>query len=428
MELYSGTEDDNTKKRRSEALIRAQYNSINDYMNNLSGITGNVLINGDMTAFGHGSEWDKISSLVRTLNRPYYYGLGNHDIENNFGNCTNNGCFKNSLSSLIQHVNNRPLPISFDHRSYGQSWYTVHEGSFGYAVNFGTICSIQLQHDPKMNKTAEANFWSSRPEKFSIFENFNWVEAQLRTARNNGQTIIVNIHSNDRIPSNYITLFRQYGVAAVFSGHIHTSYGRAGSVGNIPHFRSGSTALSTYLILEQYTDRLEIYSVSCNNWRVGRREHTISLHPPSFVPDPNSRYQIVTALNNSSALDMNPNNNNVHLWRYEGQNNAQWRFTYDQSRSSYVIRNVSNQNLVLAWNVPSTNNNVFATPFVPNNDEHYWIIEPFQDGYIFKNKRDESLVLDVVGSSTGNGTNIVVHNRHSLNTTARNQTFFIRRI
>ncbi|MFV1457545.1 hypothetical protein VJ282_33675, partial [Bacillus mycoides] len=73
------------------------------------------------------------------------------------------------------------------------------------------------------------------------------------------------------------------------------------------------------------------------------------------------------------------------------------------SKQAYKINPLYRNHLALVWNVPSSDRNVFVTPStdLPSQlDEHYWIVEPFQNGYVFKNKRDSNLVLDVVRSVT----------------------------
>ncbi|MBT2579013.1 metallophosphoesterase [Bacillus sp. ISL-8] len=415
------SETESTKAQRSEALIREQYNNINSYMNTVP--NGSVIINGDVTAFGHGWQWDKMNhTLLPILNRPYYYGLGNHDITNNYNDCASNGCFKNSMRYLIDHVQSRGIPATqFDYIRTTGSYYYTYQGSFAYVMNFGNICSIQLQYDPQLNLTASQGSLSDS-NKYIIVPNFNWIQNQLRSASESGKTIIVHIHSSANLTPDLGSLFQQYGVVAIFAGHIHTSLGYVGSYNSIPIFRSASASQRGYLILEHFQDRLDIYAVRNNNWRDNKELlRSISIpEPPKF----NGTFQIVTALNNSSVLNLNLANN-VTLWSNLENNYQRWNFTYDPSKDAYVIRSASNQYLVLAWNVPSADRNVFATSG-PTLDEHYWIIEHFQDGYIFRNKKDPNLVLDVVASAVDNGTNIVVHNRHPLNTTNRNQTFFIR--
>ncbi|OUB55610.1 metallophosphoesterase [Bacillus thuringiensis] len=434
-------ESDSNKNQRSEALIREQYNDINNYINNLpSNVNAAVLINGDMTAFGHGTEWSKIKNLINTLNRPYYYGVGNHDIENNFNDCANNGCFKNSLNELISHVQNRNIPSSqFDHKSesHWSGWGngTNHHGSFAYSFDIGNINFIQLQHNPTMERKATPTITNTN--QYHIYPNRNWLENQLRRARDTGKIIIVNVHVKGNIPNDYAQLLQNYGVTAVFSGHYHTSLGTNGSVGNIPAFISGSASQRTYLILEQFLDRLDIYTVRCNGWRNHRqlvRTIPLSMELPIF----SGRYKIVTALNNSSVVNMDPNNCNnfnicnVNLWQNSDVSQQLWDFRYDSSKQAYQISTPArNFNNALAWNAPNpaTDRDVIVAPFHSNYDEHYWVIERGNSGFIFRNKRNPNLVMDVQDARTANGTNIKVNQLHPTTSVFRSaQEFHLRKM
>ncbi|MGE6619909.1 metallophosphoesterase [Bacillus mycoides] len=417
-------ENDNTKYQVSEELIRNQYHDINNYMAELpSSVNGAVLINGDITAYGHNDlqhpQWTKAKVFMNSLNRPYYFGLGNHDLDND---CYNQGCFKNSLNFLIKHVEERRISSNrFDYTKtfLGAFQGYKYEGSFAYSFDIGNICFIQLQHTDTFLKSVPGSI-TGNTNTYTISPNINFFEEQLQKARDSGKIIIVNVHA-EIYTSVYQNLLNQYGVVACFSGHYHLTLGRSGSFGGIPNFRSGSASQRTYLILEQYVNRLEIYTVRDNNWRNRQLVHTI------FTPI-SGNHTIVSAISiwpTTKVLDRDPNNNNIHLWKYEGQNNAQWNFRYEQSKDAYVIRNISNQNLVLAWNDQGGSKNVFANPFVPTYEEHYWIIEPFQNGYVFKNKKQPNLVLSVDNTGVPNGTNISVRERLPVNTSLKDQTFLI---
>ncbi|MDY7965670.1 phosphatidylinositol-specific phospholipase C domain-containing protein [Bacillus thuringiensis] len=134
----------------------------------------------------------------------------------------------------------------------------------------------------------------------------------------------------------------------------------------------------------------------------------------------NGVFQIVTALNNSSVLDVNPNHN-VTLWSNNGGNHQKWEFIH-YSGEIHLIRNIGYPNLYLSVNFA----NVIAA--TRNNIHHWaqwWKMERFQDGYRIIHF-DSNYVLDVASDETKNGTNIIVYNNHPLNTKSRNQTFFIR--
>ncbi|MEI4605964.1 RICIN domain-containing protein [Bacillus cereus] len=410
------SEDRATRRRRSEALIREQYENINSYTEHPNRINrpSAVIINGDITEFGHNDiwhperQWDTMNGLFRVLRRPYYYGLGNHDIENNFGHCQGNNCFAASIESLIRHIRPRLPANLFDYRREGVRY----AGSFAYVVNFGRICSIQLHNDPTME---------ARTLSINLHANLPWVSNRLRRARDEGRIIIVNIHQTRGLTPEYTNLFREVGVAAIFSGHIHAFLGRMGSVGNIPLFYSGSASQRTYLTLEHYPNELRIFSVRCNDWQ-GHRQlvQTIPIPPPQFPAE----IQIVTALNNSSVLDLNEDNNNVTLWSNHRGLNQRWAIQHISGNAYRILsRILSATGLFLTGDVYRPNSNVFLAPST-GLPEQSWLMEESGDGYIFKNQRNPNLVLDVAGGRTNNGTNLILSTRHNGN----NQRFFIRSI
>ncbi|MGE6553458.1 metallophosphoesterase [Bacillus mycoides] len=389
-----------------------------------------VIVNGDITAFGHnhiGSperQWDMMTGtsalnrgLFGILARPLYFGLGNHDLDTRCGITSENYCFNSSLENLERHIRNHNLIADF-HRQSGITGRTV--GSFAYVVNFGRICSIQLNDFPTFNRMSSTHH---------IHENFDWLRNRLQVARNSGQIIIINIHQpfHSSLTPRYRDLFQEFGVLAIFGGHWHGSVGHVGSVGNIPVFLSGGASQRTYLILEHYQDRFEIFSVRCNDWR-RERQLVRTIPIPTSQPHINGRFQIATALDTFRVVDYDhrDRNHNVHLWhdlRNAAATHTQqlWNISYDPQRDAHVIRNQRDQNRVLSVDL-TTSTSVFAYPFGPFEDQ-YWIIEPNQGGYIFRNLQNRNLVLDVYRSRTANGTNILVH--PFSNTT--NQRFVLRR-
>ncbi|MFW5436835.1 TULIP family P47-like protein [Paenibacillus apiarius] len=124
-------------------------------------------------------------------------------------------------------------------------------------------------------------------------------------------------------------------------------------------------------------------------------------------------YKIVTALNDSSVVDMSlQKNGDVHLWKYGGALNQKWKLINDETKKAYQFKNMYDESLVLAWNDYMDSRNVFATPN-QGKDEHYWLLEDTGDGYyILKNKKYPYFVLDVDKADTDNGTNIKVNEQH----------------
>uniref|UniRef100_A0A915HZB0 Calcineurin-like phosphoesterase domain-containing protein n=1 Tax=Romanomermis culicivorax TaxID=13658 RepID=A0A915HZB0_ROMCU len=87
-----------------------------------------VIINGDLTAFGHHDELATFETLLEEarlkLGIPFYMGLGNHDYANNVDDCYDNNCAQRMVrlgtSSLeFQKHTNRP-DWSFLQKTYDE--------------------------------------------------------------------------------------------------------------------------------------------------------------------------------------------------------------------------------------------------------------------------------------------------------------------
>ncbi|MEJ9209539.1 RICIN domain-containing protein, partial [Paenibacillus larvae] len=413
MDDGDNSESDSETRSVSERLIREQYQDINSYTNSVP--NSSVLINGDITAFGHGWQRDKMKNLLSTLNKKYYYGLGNHDIENNKNDCAMDECFRASMQDYQIHVDGHKLPksqVDFEKKEYMTVlWY---EGSFYYTVDFGGIYSIQLNNFPTMTASCGMNGYGK--PGYTMEPNLDWLEQKLKFASQSGKIIIVNVHKPDDWKGGpnerFKKLLKDYDVAAVFCGHYHKQCGRkyqySDYFGDVPVFLSGSASQRTYLILELsiYRKEINIYSVRDNNWKNKKLEQRIEIN--SLI---NGKYQIATALNDKSVLDLN-GPNHVTLWENNGGSHQRWNFVYDKKKEAYQIYSVSDKNLVLAWNAIPNSRQVFATPN-QYKEEHYWLLEATGDGYyIIKNKKEPTLVLDVTDSETANGTKIKVHPQH----------------
>ncbi|WP_255260328.1 binary toxin-like calcium binding domain-containing protein [Bacillus cereus] len=127
----------------------------------------------------------------------------------------------------------------------------------------------------------------------------------------------------------------------------------------------------------------------------------------------NGNYQIVSALNTDSVIDLDQSSNNTVLWKNNNANNQKWKLVYSPLKKAYQIKSMANENLVLTWSHNSSNpKNVNATSN-QNRDEQYWIPESTTDGYFYlKNKMNPGKFLDVNGTGS-NGTNIIAENKNS---------------
>ncbi|WP_353054847.1 insecticidal delta-endotoxin Cry8Ea1 family protein [Bacillus thuringiensis] len=138
----------------------------------------------------------------------------------------------------------------------------------------------------------------------------------------------------------------------------------------------------------------------------------IPVNPIEEPPVTEGTYQIVTALNNSSVLDMEtpslaPNLYRVALWQNGGGYNQKWNFVYDSSQDAYQIKVLSPNYLSLSWQGDSINVYVDHQAVFPIR--HYWKVENAGNGYVYlRAKQDPNKVMAVSNGSSANGTGIIV--------------------
>ncbi len=88
-----------------------------------------LVINGDLTAYGHESEFNNYWELWQNPFKDIIYpGLGNHDYDHNVGNCFHNNCAKRMCAYIVdwyseklKHPYTRMLTIDYAGESY--NWF-----------------------------------------------------------------------------------------------------------------------------------------------------------------------------------------------------------------------------------------------------------------------------------------------------------------
>jgi cytolysin (calcineurin-like family phosphatase) len=265
--LPSDLKTEDQIKENSSRQIRQQYESMNQLAkqrrdsDNSFPVQG-VLLNGDLTAFGHDWQFDKFKELVGILEPKYYPGLGNHDYSNNVDDTYNN----NAASRMVDYMhgwlrfNTASLNYDFSERSYYKfpELRTDYAGSLAYSFNIGKVHFVQLQNFPTyMDDWNSWNGGAARRDFYYVRPSFYWLKNDLAIARNRGDVIVVSLHDyHDNFiepgVSEFNAIVKQYGVSAVFAGHIHSDCGRIGSVGgsDIPFFRSGAASYQDYLVAD----------------------------------------------------------------------------------------------------------------------------------------------------------------------------------
>lgn len=282
--------DDPDKEARSKALIDLQYSDIANFRSRYGGPAAvPVMVNGDITAFGHGSERSFMKSVFEDkLQGLYDYGLGNHDYANNVDDCFLNNCAAGSIRDLKERYWGKAESMDLAARKSGLT--TIYYGSLAYSKSYGDVHLVQLNNEP----TYSVNFSSGNPITPTVYEitpALDWLEKDLAKARAKGKIIILNMHKvyrwagSDEQLSRFRDMIDKYRVTAVFGGHDHWGAGehftaKKGEIfGHVPVFMSGAASQKTYLIATFTADRqrLIVTVVRNSHWRDRKIESEIAV-------------------------------------------------------------------------------------------------------------------------------------------------------
>lgn len=222
-----------------------------------------LIINGDITEFGHSKERSAVQERFKMApsSKPgplILPGLGNHDYDQNVGDCANNGCARDAVCdhiAWVQTIQNKSRGVNFDYRfTSGGGTPSQHTGSLSYSVDVGKLHIVQLNLEPTYTRQFEGGTLDSRIY-FNIENAMNWLSADLRDAKRRGQVSIVNLHKrtnwqNPQVRTGaFEALLEETGVIAVFAGHYHTQIGRWTTIGKVPVFQTGALLNRSYLAL-----------------------------------------------------------------------------------------------------------------------------------------------------------------------------------
>lgn len=239
-----------------------------------------VFLNGDVTAYGHGGEWRfMLSDLGHRLVPDRYWGLGNHDYENNVSHsdgegCFNNGCARDSIYHLQDAARKWNLD-AFDLRTHDTTWFRQHIGSLAYSKTIGEIKFIQLHN----HYYYSVDFESAVVPKvytFKITQSLDWLEKELKNAKAAGKLIVINMHRPpmeygegahaDAARARFAKLVKDHRVLAVFHGHTHSVGVRAMIGDTTSVFDSGASFRKTFLTadIDLGANALRVYQATGN--------------------------------------------------------------------------------------------------------------------------------------------------------------------
>lgn len=269
------------------ALVHEQYRSIASFRQAHPDQAIPVIINGDMTSHGQPHERAFMANALPRLGDTdnVFFGLGNHDYQNNLSNdrvCDLIGCAMGSLDFLSDHVREhraRNQILGEDRRNYGDGWSTTREGSWSYgfvADGWKRVVNVQLNNSP----TYRAELTWPR-FTYNVQSSIPWLAEKLKEWDDPKTSDFVLLHTHKPHSwthetleglSEFVELLGKHRVKAVFAGHFHRDMGvdyYPSNWGFIPVFISGSASQRTYLIVEHWPEsrRLKVYGVRHNDWQ-----------------------------------------------------------------------------------------------------------------------------------------------------------------
>lgn len=293
-------ESTSEKERGATILNENHVKSINKLTNDLGTVRG-LIMNGDLTAYGHPNEFSKFKSIYNKIQVPMYTGLGNHDYANNIDDTYENHAANRMVEYMVSHIKSNGATNS-DYKVSNSYVFpnivTTITGSLSYSWDIGNVHFVQLQNYP-IYEREWSNFVSTAAKRktVKITSALKWLKADLAKARRAGKVIILNYHDSDEhwnedVPANRLpTLAREfsdmlttYKVGAVFVGHYHESLGKRGigrpypNYGNTPLFYCGSASHSKYLLVNFNGDKMKVTHVSSKDGKAtlsNEQEYTV---------------------------------------------------------------------------------------------------------------------------------------------------------
>ncbi len=279
------SESEEAKRRRSSQFITEQAQATQEYRAAMGGMDAVPLIlNGDITAFGHGWQRDFMYGRPFQLyGRNFLPGLGNHDYGNNVNKCANNGCARDMYNDMRGWANAFVGRRDFDYSSYRErsSSAVIHHGSLSYSVIRGDVLLVQLQNEPTYSTRFVSNGGDFTAQISSSLE---FLRRQLQWARAAGKDVILSMHkppySNWQVNQDpvFVQLLKDNKdlILAIFAGHLHRQKGLVKRVEGIPVYLSGAAHYATWLTATYDSTKrsLDVQLVERNAWNTPRHVGT----------------------------------------------------------------------------------------------------------------------------------------------------------
>ncbi len=241
-----------------------------------------IIINGDLTSYGHPKELKKYKAIWNDVELPIYEGLGNHDYLNNVNDTWLNQAANGMMDYMYKRTQSE-IGVTPNWTVKSGFFSKTSEGSLAYSWDVGNVHFVQLQNFPTYEHSWSTFVWTSLTRKtYHITNSLDWLEADLKAASEAGKLIVLNYHDSDQhwiedhpetfgttqarqieLANRFTELLARYPVAAVFAGHYHRLTGpgypdRLPGYIDVPVFYSGSTSQSKFLLVSFYESNVEV--------------------------------------------------------------------------------------------------------------------------------------------------------------------------
>ncbi|CAJ0560508.1 unnamed protein product, partial [Mesorhabditis spiculigera] len=188
---------DEAIKVESRFANKIQRNSLEKLIRSFPYEPSALIINGDLTNFGHKPQLDEfVKGWMTKFPIPILAGLGNHDCQNNVDDCFANYCVDNMMDWYIKYAKNHSLDVD-----YTKDEKMVHEGTFAYSKRLcsltGKNCAYVLQLNNALDY--ERNITFAWAEKWRIKSTVSWLKRQLDLLADFNLPILINVHQSEGV-------------------------------------------------------------------------------------------------------------------------------------------------------------------------------------------------------------------------------------
>uniref|UniRef100_A0A914DVT7 Calcineurin-like phosphoesterase domain-containing protein n=1 Tax=Acrobeloides nanus TaxID=290746 RepID=A0A914DVT7_9BILA len=178
----------------SEFSNEVQRKSIFDLNRKMANKPKALIINGDLTNFGHIYQLNKFKEQWLTLPIPILAGLGNHDYENNVDDCVANQCANTMLYWFVrQYAKTNNLSLDYK-KSNEHIWKTTYAGSFAYSTNICNDNETTCVHSIQLNNRPDYAASISSASQWHVHGSFQWLTRDLESISNRSWPVLINLH------------------------------------------------------------------------------------------------------------------------------------------------------------------------------------------------------------------------------------------